>query len=255
MLDASTGHGKRPEIGCGFVQRTAEAIELLVPEAYARPLDLEAVVPDIRQPRHVDQAGEISERSPRYDRDVQARRRRRLAEQLARVLGEHRGRRIVHQGRERSVVVEEQGHRLAVAQPARECPLDALRRGEHADARRSARDVRRRQETVHPGVHVVRSHPVPENGHARPALVGGHRQGHGERVRHGLDVERIDEQGFLQLFGRAGHLRQDQHAVVVELRRHVLLGDEIHAVAQRCHQRDVGQPVQRDQLFGGKGAH
>ena len=79
VLDAGTGHRKRPEVGCGFVQRAAEAIELLVPEAHARPLDLKAVVPHIRQPRHVDEAGEVGQRPSRHDRDVQARRRRRLA--------------------------------------------------------------------------------------------------------------------------------------------------------------------------------
>ena len=65
-----------------------------------------------------------------------------------------------------------------------------------------------------------------------------------DRRRHALDLMRIDAQRAVK-FGRgAGELRQDQHAGRLGvLRGDELLGDEVHAVAQRRHQRDVGRPV------------
>ena len=50
-------------------------------------------------------------------------------------------------------------------------------------------------------------------------------------VGHLVDVERVHEQRLLELVGRPGHLGEHQDAVVVELRRDVFLGDEVHAVA------------------------
>ena len=52
-----------------------------------------------------------------------------------------------------------------------------------------------------------------------------------------------------QLVGCAGELAQHEHAVVVEARGDVLLGDQVHAVAQRRDEHDVGGEVQRDHLL------
>ena len=52
----------------------------------------------------------------------------------------------------------------------------------------------------------------------------------------------------VELLRRAGELRQHQHAGIVRiLRREILLGDEIHAVAQRRHHGDVGGAIKAGQ--------
>ena len=56
-----------------------------------------------------------------------------------------------------------------------------------------------------------------------------------QRPRHSLDVERIDDYGIGELFGRSREPGQHQHAGVTGLRRDKLLGDQVHAVSQRCH--------------------
>ena len=61
-------------------------------------------------------------------------------------------------------------------------------------------------------------------------------------------VVRVDEHGVDQLVGGAGELGQHEHAVAVEARRDVLLGDQVHAVAQRRHEHHVAGAVQGDEL-------
>ncbi len=46
-----------------------------------------------------------------------------------------------------------------------------------------------------------------------------------------------------------GELAQHERSGVVVAARDVLLGDQIHAIAQRSHQHDVGCRVERDQLL------
>ncbi len=58
----------------------------------------------------------------------------------------------------------------------------------------------------------------------------------------------VDEHRVAQLVGSAGELRQHEHAIVVEAGRHELLGDEVHAVAERRHEQHVGGAIQRDEL-------
>ena len=79
-----------------------------------------------------------------------------------------------------------------------------------------------------------------------------HLQGDADHVGGLLDVVGIDDQRLGHLLRRAGELRQDEHAGVVGvLRRHVLLGHQVHAVAQRRHHADArgavdaGQPPPR----------
>ncbi len=79
------------------------------------------------------------------------------------------------------------------------------------------------------------------------ARISGRR--HAERVldlrRDVVDVVGVHAHRLGEILGGTGELRQDQHAVVVHAARDVLLGDEVHAVAERRHQRDVGRGVVR----------
>ena len=63
-----------------------------------------------------------------------------------------------------------------------------------------------------------------------------------------LDVERVDDERLGELRRRARELRQHQHAVLVDACRAELLGDQVHAVAQRRHEHDVGGAIEREQL-------
>src|SRR3546814_4643607 len=58
----------------------------------------------------------------------------------------------------------------------------------------------------------------------------------------------IDEQGVLQLKRGAREARQDEDARIVGiLGGDIFLGDEVHAVAQRRDQRDLGGAVERSE--------
>ena len=61
---------------------------------------------------------------------------------------------------------------------------------------------------------------------------------------HPVDVVRVDEVGLLELDGGPGELAEHQGAAVVDPGGDVLLGDQVHPVAQRGHQHDVGCPVE-----------
>jgi len=52
-----------------------------------------------------------------------------------------------------------------------------------------------------------------------------------------------------ELDGGAGELAEDQDAPVVAAAGHVLLGDEVHAVAQRRHEHHVAGQVERHQFL------
>jgi hypothetical protein len=58
----------------------------------------------------------------------------------------------------------------------------------------------------------------------------------GDRV----DVVGIDNDRAVQLRRRSGKLTQHQYAIPVDPRRHELLGDEGHAIAEWRHQHHVG---------------
>ena len=97
--------------------------------------------------------------------------------------------------------------------------------------------VRPRLGRVDGHVHVVLPVPLP------PLLVV-----HRQRVLDGLrqidDVPRVDQEGAgTQTLRRAGKLREDQHAGVVALARHVLVRDQVHTVSKRGDQRDVRDGV------------
>ena len=76
-----------------------------------------------------------------------------------------------------------------------------------------------------------------------------HLHGVADRPLERTVVVRIDEHRVGQLVGGAGELRQHEHAVTVDVRRDVLLGDEVHPVAERRDEHHVTRAVQRDQLL------
>ena len=70
-----------------------------------------------------------------------------------------------------------------------------------------------------------------------------------------LDVVGIDDERIRQLLRRSGELRQDEHTGVLGvLRGHVLLGHQVHAVAQRRHHADAGGAVDAGQPPARRGA-
>ena len=81
-----------------------------------------------------------------------------------------------------------------------------------------------------------------------------HVQGPVEGRGRAVNIVRVDDHGFDQVLGRAAELGQQQDAGVVGLGRNILLGDEIHAVAQGGDQTHIGLAVKRGQLFLGVGA-
>ncbi len=60
---------------------------------------------------------------------------------------------------------------------------------------------------------------------------------------------RVHEHGLPQLVGCPGELAEQQDPFVVEPRGDVLLGDEVHAVAERRHEHHVGGEVEGDHLL------
>ena len=107
----------------------------------------------------------------------------------------------------------------------------------------------RLEERRRPVGHVVLAHAPAQGAHAPGALALRHLDRLGDRVLQSLDVVRVHEHRLPQLVGCPGELAEQQHAVGVEPARHVLLGDEVHAVAERGHEHDVGGQVEGDHLL------
>ena len=95
----------------------------------------------------------------------------------------------------------------------------------------------------------MRAHLAAQLAHA-PARVGvGQRDGARDRLAHADDVVRIHEQRLPQLARGAGELRQHEHAAAAVAGGHVLLADQVHAVAQRGHEHHIGSRVQGAQVL------
>jgi hypothetical protein len=95
-------------------------------------------------------------------------------------------------------------------------------------------------EVVAPGRDVLARDVVDQALEAPLALVDVHVQGPGQGVGDLFGAVGVDDQRLLHLPRGAGEARQDQHARILRrLRGHVLLGHQVHAVAQR---RDQGRP-------------
>ena len=67
-------------------------------------------------------------------------------------------------------------------------------------------------------------------------------------IGDGVGIERIDDQSLGEVLRRAGELRQHQHTrILVGLRGHELLGDEVHAVPQGRHDADPTEAIESSQ--------
>ena len=91
-----------------------------------------------------------------------------------------------------------------------------------------------------PGIGIVaaqaRHHRVPP----LLALADRHFEPLHDRLGHPFDIVRIDQDRLAEFVRGAGKARQDRHAGIVGiLRGEILLDHEVHAVAQRRHQRRV----------------
>ena len=69
-----------------------------------------------------------------------------------------------------------------------------------------------------------------------------------QRILDAVGVVRVAQERLPQLGRGAGELAEHQRAAVVDPGGDVLLGDQVHAVAQRGHHHHVGRAVERGQL-------
>ena len=85
-------------------------------------------------------------------------------------------------------------------------------------------------------------------GPALPPLEDRHRERACQRAGDSVDVIRIDQQRGVELVGRAGELRQHQHAGIVRiLSRDIFLRHQVHAVVQRRDDADMRRTVESRQ--------
>ena len=101
---------------------------------------------------------------------------------------------------------------------------------------------------------IERVHAGPKGCQARAALLARHHERAVVLLGRAFEVVRVDLERLGQLPRRAGELAQHQHAVSVGPRGDELLGDQIHAVAQRGHEHHVGGAIERDQVGLGQPA-
>ena len=110
-------------------------------------------------------------------------------------------------------------------------------------------------EALAPMLDVVLRQHLDQRAMPRAALVERHRQRLMDRGRDRLLIVRIDQQRRLAFDRGAGKARQDEHARIFGiLRGDIFLGDEIHAVAQRRHQRRARGAVEAGQHRAAVGA-
>src|SRR5439155_3085183 len=103
---AGTGRGEQVELRGRRFQCGAPPFQLVVTKADPRALDLEAVVPHVRQARYADTLLQVGQRAAGDDHDVEIRRAGRLIERLAGRFGQLRVLRPGHDRRQGPVVVE-----------------------------------------------------------------------------------------------------------------------------------------------------
>ncbi len=106
---------------------------------------------------------------------------------------------------------------------------------------------------MRPGLHVVLHDLVAQRAHRLLLLLGRHRERLEDRGLELVDVVGVDHHGRAQLVGRARELAEHEHAVEVRAGGDVLLGDEVHPVAQRGHQHHVRGHVHRGHVASVEG--
>ena len=100
-----------------------------------------------------------------------------------------------------------------------------------------------------PSVDVVVQHAAAQRPHPPRLLLVGRLHGLHDRVLEALDVVRVADERLVQLVGGAGELAEHQRAAVVVAAGDVLLGHQVHAVAQRGDEHDVGGLEHRRHLL------
>jgi hypothetical protein len=108
------------------------------------------------------------------------------------------------------------------------------------------------EEVARPARDVVLEHSLAKGPHPRGPFALRHRNGLEDGLLHAVDVVRVDEERPLQFVGCPGEFTENEHAVVVEAAGHVLLGHEVHAVAQGGDEHHVGGEIERHHLIPGK---
>ena len=97
------------------------------------------------------------------------------------------------------------------------------------------------EKAIGPAARVATGDGVAQCCHPARPLGVVHLDGVDDGTAHRGVVVGVDEHGVGELVGGAGELPQHEHAVHVARRGDVLLGDEVHPVAQRGHQHHVGR--------------
>ena len=149
--------------------------------------------------------------------------------------------------RNRAVVVEEQGEPPA----AQELADPVLEVAVRDRLQLVVRFGGRAQELVEPAIEIVTPFAALQRLHARGPILAGHREGAMQVVGDAVDVVRVDPQRLVHRLGGARHAGEQEHPRLVDAARDELLRDEVHAIAQRRHQRDVGVAVEARE-FGGR---
>ena len=107
------------------------------------------------------------------------------------------------------------------------------------------RSRRLADEALEPLVQVVLALAPLERAHARLPLAVVHRQRGEDRFGDRVDVVRVHPDRLDHRLGGARHPREHEHARRIGAAGHELLGDQVHAVAQRRDEADRGVSVER----------
>ena len=122
-------------------------------------------------------------------------------------------------------------------------PVLASLRGVQPDGRQIG------DQAAGPPIDVVFAHVGAHARHARAPLIGWHFQRPPNRVGKFLDVIGIHHQRIRQFVTGAGKAAENQHALLVGARRHILLRHQVHPIVQGSHQAEVSGPVVGQDLF------
>jgi len=83
--------------------------------------------------------------------------------------------------------------------------------------------------------------------HSAPSFLFSHLQCLLQGIGQPFGIVRINDQGIGQFVGCACHLTDQQHTVLIQLGRDLLLGHQVHPVVYGTDQREVRHSVVRDQ--------
>ena len=206
-LDQRAGDRQRLQVGRRRRHVRGEPVHGGVAKTDARAVDFESVIADVGEPRDADALPDVGQGAPRDDHRVEVGRAARLLERPTGPLRQHRVVGTAGERRQRAVIVQEQRHRRSPRQPGGETAAHPIGGRGQRLLRPRGRGLRRLQEPAHPTVHRVGVDPVAQGRHPRASLVLGHGERAVQGLGHRVDLERVDQERFLQLLGGAGQLR------------------------------------------------